>query len=159
MNATPDAPADRGPARRRRRFPRVLRDRSVGIVLYRETPQGRVYLILLKHRSTDFPKGHVEPGETDVQAARRELAEEAGITDVTLHDGYLGATTYTLRRGAQITRKTVSFFLGQTAQEAVTISREHKGFVWLPVAQALRKISFESQRALVRKAEEMLTQR
>ena len=30
----------------------------------------------------DFPKGHVEDGETELQTALRELAEETGITDV-----------------------------------------------------------------------------
>lgn len=31
-----------------------------------------------------FPKGHTEPGESDEEAARREIAEEAGITDLEL---------------------------------------------------------------------------
>jgi 8-oxo-dGTP pyrophosphatase MutT (NUDIX family) len=33
-----------------------------------------------------FPKGHPEPGEEDEQAARREIAEESGITDLELID-------------------------------------------------------------------------
>ena len=33
-----------------------------------------------------FPKGHIENGETDEQAARREIAEETGLTDLELID-------------------------------------------------------------------------
>jgi ADP-ribose pyrophosphatase YjhB (NUDIX family) len=29
-----------------------------------------------------FPKGHLDPGETDEQAARREIAEECGLTEL-----------------------------------------------------------------------------
>lgn len=29
-----------------------------------------------------FPKGHVDEGETDEEAARREIAEEIGVTDL-----------------------------------------------------------------------------
>lgn len=33
-----------------------------------------------------FPKGHVEEGETDEQAARREIAEETGLENLELID-------------------------------------------------------------------------
>ncbi len=42
-------------------------------------------IAMIKHEHANlwlFPKGHVEIGETDEEAARREIAEEAGITDL-----------------------------------------------------------------------------
>lgn len=39
-----------------------------------------------------FPKGHIEDGESDEDAARREIAEETGITDLE-HIADLGSYT------------------------------------------------------------------
>lgn len=40
-----------------------------------------VYCFHKKRKSFEHPGGHVEPGETPMQAARRELWEESGIQD------------------------------------------------------------------------------
>ena len=47
-------------------------------------PQGRVLIVNQKHRAWSLPKGHVEAGETHEEAARREIAEETGVTDLEL---------------------------------------------------------------------------
>jgi len=44
-------------------------------------------LVFVKHRdrnSWEFPGGHIEPGETCIEAARRELHEETGARDFDL---------------------------------------------------------------------------
>ncbi|MEN3339402.1 MAG: hypothetical protein V7647_3078 [Acidobacteriota bacterium] len=62
--------------------------RSAGIILYRVT--SRTLEMLLVHPggplwrnrrqgAWQIPKGHVEPGESDQAAARREVAEELGV--------------------------------------------------------------------------------
>lgn len=58
------------------------------IILMGET--GRT--VIVANRSLGiwvFPGGHCEPDETPDQSARRELAEEAGVTEVTLHPWHL----------------------------------------------------------------------
>ena len=44
------------------------------------TPDSRISFLLLKHPNRwDLPKGHVDPGETNMECAIRELTEETGI--------------------------------------------------------------------------------
>lgn len=57
---------------------------SAGIVPVFRDPLGCRFLLLRAYRYWDFPKGGVEAGEAPLAAARRELAEETGITQVDL---------------------------------------------------------------------------
>jgi bis(5'-nucleosidyl)-tetraphosphatase len=55
--------------------------KSCGFILFRGdrlAPQKS--FLLMKHRDRyDLPKGHVEPGESDLECALRETTEETGI--------------------------------------------------------------------------------
>jgi len=52
--------------------------RSSGVIVFRKQPQ--LSFLLMKHANRwDLPKGHVDPGESDIECALRELDEETGI--------------------------------------------------------------------------------
>ncbi len=56
--------------------------RSAGAVVFRRTDQGIRLLVLRAYRNWDFPKGAVDPGEEQLDAAKREVREETGLAQV-----------------------------------------------------------------------------
>jgi bis(5'-nucleosidyl)-tetraphosphatase len=55
---------------------------SAGVIPIRRTAAGCRFLLLRAFNYWDFPKGEVESGERPLEAARREVAEETGLTDL-----------------------------------------------------------------------------
>ncbi len=122
----------------------VLRgDEVVVIVPTRRAADGRKVLAL--------PKGHVDPGETPPQAARREVREEAGV-DATLVDE-LGEVRYWYQREGRKIAKLVTFFLFEYAGGDVA---DHDAEVeearWIPLEEALHTLTYKGDREMVQRA-------
>lgn len=112
---------------------------SAGVAVLRDTPAGRRYLLLRAYRYWDFPKGAVEPGETPLQAAIREVREETGLGNLEFFRGESYSETAPYNRG-----KVARYYLARTTEETVTLSanpatgiREHMEYRWLAYPQAL----------------------
>jgi len=134
-------------------------ERSAGFVLFHRPSDasGRSYLLLDYGKHWDYPKGHVHDGEADLDAAKREVAEETGISDVSIVDHFAEEITYFFKaRDRSLIRKTVVFFLGQVMTTDVRLSDEHVGFAFLDYHQARSKLTFATARALLDKAERFL---
>lgn len=130
---------------------------SAGIVLYKMHNGERLYLLL--HYISghwDFAKGKIEPGETKEQAALRELHEETSLS-AELLDGFHDSFDYLFKdRSGHLINKTVYFFIGQTTQHGVQLSREHKNFSWLPYEQALARLTYQNARQVLKNAQHFL---
>jgi ADP-ribose pyrophosphatase YjhB (NUDIX family) len=50
-----------------------------GVVL---NPDGDVLVVNQRGNSWSLPKGHIDPGEDALAAAKREIAEESGVTEL-----------------------------------------------------------------------------
>lgn len=134
-------------------------EKSCGIVIFREELPERLYLILhYEEGHWDFPKGHVEPGEAEDEAAFREASEETGIpeSEIELVFGFRERIEYSYGRDGKEMQKEVLFFLGKSNVSEVRLSNEHVGFLWLPYAQALDRLTYENARGVLRKAETAL---
>lgn len=138
-------------------------ERSAGFILFRADPDadaGREFLLLNYGRHWDYPKGHVEKGESDLEAAIRELREETGIPAPRVLEGFAHEIEYYFRSTKHgLIRKRVVFFLGQTETKDVTISHEHVGYDFLDYEMALKRLSYATAREVLRKAQEYLTGR
>lgn len=138
-------------------------EKSCGVVVFRKAQNGeRIYLLLhYPGGHIDFPKGHVEPGEENNEhlTAHRELTEETGIKDLKFMDGFRHLIHYTYNKKGTPSFKQVVFFLGETTEEKVTLSHEHKGYFWLPFDQSLDKLTHDNAKNLLSLAEKFLSQK
>ena len=133
------------------------REFSAGFILFRKTPHGPRFLLLDYGHHWDYPKGHLEAGESAWQAAVRELREETAIRQVDRVGRFQRAMHYAFhspKKGR--VAKTVTYFLGRTRASAVTLSDEHAGFAWLPYADALRRLTYDNARDILTAAWEAL---
>ncbi len=109
---------------------------------------GEVLLIKYpgKRGAWDFPKGHIDPGETVPEAALREVLEEGGVIAEVLRE--LEPTEYTNPRGQA---RKVFWFAMRTA--AITATPE-PGFKakFLPVSEALEKLEHQQNKDLLTSA-------
>ena len=136
----------------------AVQECSAGVICYRTTSSGaRNYLLLDYGRHWDYPKGHLEKGESDKEAAIRELREETGITRLNMHDGFEHELAYFFRHPRRgVVRKTVTFFLASTTQKEIDLSHEHKAYAWLSFEDALQQLTFSTARKALEAAEHFL---
>ena len=92
-----------------------------------------------------FPKGHVEPGETDAEAGVRETMEEAGVTG-----DLLGAVGAPLEYDWSGKRYRVQYFLIRATAEAP--ASDGRTIAWLPYDEALARLSFDDTGRLLQEA-------
>jgi len=127
--------------------------RAAGCVVYRL--EGDAPLILLirdKYGYWTLPKGHLEPGESERDAAVREVFEETAI------GGELGPSigriTYTVIKNGKPRAKTVAFFLMRAApgQAAPQIEEGIAAAEWFAPAAALALIGYEQVRGVLERA-------
>ena len=139
---------------------------AAGVVLFRDGGEERRYLLmrsaLTRRPIWEFPKGGVEAGESEAQAAVRELWEEAGIGEgqISLFDGYREEERYVFTQGKGEQRtlivKKVVYFLAETEEERVIISREAEEYRWATYDEAMRLIRFPGKRRVLEVAGALL---
>ncbi|HEY3376710.1 MAG TPA: NUDIX domain-containing protein [Armatimonadota bacterium] len=124
-------------------------EKSAGAVIYRLAEDGQVLFLLLQPapgKPWGFPKGKLDDGETEEEAARREIAEESGLTDIDFDPSFHLVIHYNYRRGRSIIRKTVVYFLARTTSANVQISWEHVAYRWATLQAALDSVIYENAR-------------
>ena len=129
----------------------MIKEHSAGAVLYGYFTNSERKFLLLHYTSGhwDFPKGHIEEGETDVEAVIREVFEETGISDLRLIEGFIQHVYYNYRRDGNLVQKKVSFYLAQTLTRNIKLSTEHQDFLWAEYPLALEILTYKSSRNIL----------
>ena len=140
---------------------RQARETSSGGVVYRKL-RGRLVVALCRRwggRIWCLPKGIIDPGEENEEAALREVLEETGIRGRILRR--LGEIRYRYvrpGRGGEVqVAKRVTFYLmlrigGNITQHDHEVERVR----WFPLREAVKKATFPGERAMIGKAAERL---
>lgn len=136
---------------------RAQRETSAGGVVYRrEAGVARFLLIRDSYRNWGFPKGHLERGEPPAEAARREVTEETALDDLVLHGPIKVIDWYFRFRGKTI-HKYCHFFLFES-KRGEPVPQVDEGITecaWHALDEALRTISYDNARDVLRRAAEM----
>ena len=126
-------------------------ERSAGGVVVRML-DGAPHVLLIRdpYRRWGLPKGHLEEGEGNAEAALREVREETGLNDLRLGPD-LGEIDWTFRREGDLVHKFCRFFLmGSTRSEArPEVAEGITECRWLPIDEALRTIAYENARVIL----------
>ena len=115
---------------------------SAGVVVVRRAEDGWRVLLLRVYNYWDCPKGVVEAGEGPLNAARREVREETGITDLEFRWGEEFIETPPYSKG-----KVARYYLAEThtADANLPINpqlgrAEHHEWRWLSWEEAEQRV-------------------
>ena len=130
--------------------------KSCGFIVYKEENNENYYLIIKSHNGdVGFPKGHMEPGENELQTAIRELKEETGIDVDTIHD-FRYQIEYSLPRVPDAMKQTV-YFLGKCASDDIIIQEaEVASAEFVTYDKAIEKLTFEETKNMLKKANDII---
>jgi len=112
--------------------------RACGAVVFRRSERGIRLLLLRAYKNWDFPKGLVEPGENELDAAKREVREETGLAelDYPFADEYKETLPYA---GNKVAR----YYLAETDAEKIELPvspelgrPEHHEYRWVSFDEA-----------------------
>ena len=135
---------------------------SAGGVVYRRGEQRDEVEVALAARRTrrgelawGLAKGAIEPGETDEQAAVREVREETGLEARIESD--LGEIRYFYVWEGVRVRKRVHFFLMLATGGDVSLhDAEMEDVRWFPLRTAIKRAAYRGERDVIRRAAERL---
>ncbi|HYL56812.1 MAG TPA: NUDIX hydrolase [Gemmatimonadales bacterium] len=146
-------------AHMKRKQRRAQRETSAGGVVFRRGTDGEPRFLLIRdsYRNWGFPKGHLKAGEPPADAARREVAEETGLSDLVLHGPIRVIDWYFRFRGKTI-HKYCHFFLFES-KHGEPVPQTEEGITdcsWFGAEEAQRTISYDNARAVLEQATAMV---
>ena len=135
--------------------PKPAEEHAAGFVLYRFSRFGGPEFLLLRHSNGGhwgFPKGRIEPGETELEAALRETREETGLagSDLEIVPDLRLETYYAFARDGHPVSKSAVYFAARVAGGTVVCSEEHSDAQWLLYEAALDAQRFEEAKQCLR---------
>lgn len=132
----------------------LIHEKSCGAVVWARFEDGIRYLMVQMRRGhVDFAKGHMEPGEDELQTAAREIWEETGLI-VELDPGFRMVTSYSPYEGCL---KDVVYFVARAGDTETTPQPEEiQSLHWAAYEEALTQLTYDNARAILEAARRYL---
>lgn len=107
-------------------------------------------VLVLEHKNSDhvFAKGHLDEGETHLEAALREVEEEAGVVGHCPNPEITYQTEYHNNKG--VPREITWFLLETDADTPILREKTFPGGAFVDAHEALDKLSFAEDKALLK---------
>lgn len=122
----------------------MKQEKSCGCIVIND--ENKILLVHHNKGHWDFPKGHVESGETEIQTAIREVKEETGI-DVQVNEKYRYSTSYSPKEDVM---KEVVYFLAKNTNSNTTPQIEEVSEAnWFEFKVAINKITYDNSREIL----------
>jgi bis(5'-nucleosidyl)-tetraphosphatase len=116
---------------------------SSGVVVVSVLERKLKFLLLRAYRNWDFPKGLVEPGESPIDAAVREVREETTLDDISFDWGMVFMDTGPYNKG-----KIARYYIARSKETHVELpvnpdlgAPEHHEARWVDYDRALTMVS------------------
>ncbi len=152
-------------------------EKSAGAVVFYKRGSTIEYLLLhYEAGHWDFPKGHIEQGEKELDTVKREVREETGLGKIEIIPGFKEKISYfykhprnwflgrlgkivsnrsdTYQKGAHF--KTVTFYLARVTLKQTELSHEHIGYKWLSYSEAMNQLTFKNAKDILMKANDFV---
>jgi len=142
---------------------RTVTEVSAGGVIYRRSGDDHDVALIHVRNRWGLPKGHVEEGERDEEAALREVREETGLEGKLIRK--LGDIRYSYRDKTKegdpvrIYKRVHFFLLRYVRGDVRDHDHEADDARWFPIDQALKQLKFATEKKMVHRALSMLRAR
>jgi bis(5'-nucleosidyl)-tetraphosphatase len=120
---------------------------SSGVVVVSLVERKLKFLLLRAYRNWDFPKGLVEPGESPIDAALREVREETTLDDISFDWGLVYMETGPYNKG-----KIARYYIARSKERQILLPvnpdlgvPEHQEARWVSLDKALDMVSARLQ--------------
>ena len=129
----------------------MKKEKSCGCIIIKDDE-----VLLIKHNKGhwDFPKGHMEEGETEKQTAVREVKEETNM-DVEIVSEQKYRTNYIIE-DKQIDKEVIYFIAKPLSLEIKPQEAEVSIVEWLKIEDAVEKITYPTSKNIMKQVKKDL---
>jgi 8-oxo-dGTP pyrophosphatase MutT (NUDIX family) len=142
----------------------MLKEFSSGAVVYKIQNYDPIFLLVLSRKNGTwcFPKGHIEDGESEIDAAKREIFEETGIKKLKFikcfrqEDVYIINIISCFDKYKKIEKHSIYFLALALENSSVFDKNEILALKWFDIGRAYDLLIFARQKEIINMAYELI---